>query len=204
MIVCQLSCNEILIVLNVEGIGINQQTSLTKDRSTVHLKRPTVKIAQNGSEFFLHSGASQGQKKQLKIGATHANTVANSIPRILRINVAQVWKRWKKCTLHWRLVLIANLKLIWLNCIVSKIRTDFWFNQKPWFSGPDIRDPPQRSVNRQDKDGPDPEEDAKPQIRDGWNAGGDRKSGDNCKVRWTLMGCATLKVGRVKNGCVLL
>ena len=86
---CQLSCNEIWIVLNVEGIGINQ-TSLTKDRFTVHLKRPTVKIAQNGSEFFPHSGASQGQKKQLKIGTTHANTVANSIPRILRINVAQV------------------------------------------------------------------------------------------------------------------
>ena len=34
-------------------------------------------------------------------------------------------KKVEKCTLHWRLVLIANLKLIWLNCIVSKIRTDF-------------------------------------------------------------------------------
>ena len=49
-----------------------------------------MKIAQNGSEFFLHSGASQGQKKQLKIGTTHANAVVNSIPQILRIDVAQV------------------------------------------------------------------------------------------------------------------
>ena len=43
---------------------------------------------------------------------------------------------------------------------------------------------PQRSVNREEgEDGPDQEEDAKPQIRDGWDAGGDRKSGDNCEVR---------------------
>ena len=73
----------------VAGIRINQM-GLENSRFTAHLERPTVKIAQNGSEFFLHSGASQGQKKQLKIGTTHANAVINSIPQILRIDVAQV------------------------------------------------------------------------------------------------------------------
>ena len=54
---------------------------------------------------------------------------------------------------------------------------------------------PQPSVKRvEGKDGPDQEEDAEPQIWDRWDAGGDCKSGDNCKVKWTLAGCASLKI----------
>merc|ERR1712233_214412 len=44
-------------------------------------------------------------------------------------------------------------------------------------TGPEIRNPPP-SESEKREDGPDQEKDAKPQIRDGWNAGGDCESGE--------------------------